>query len=107
MECSRERSFKDLRGIFRSKSSQKAWRSLLFPQCSLVRRSQFRHAWHAPNENGSDLYNSLTQRALTTEDLSETRPTPRTENLVASAVQWAERIMRKVDGKFSWGTHSI
>jgi hypothetical protein len=33
----------------------------------------------------------------TTEDLSETRPTPRTENLVASAVQWAERIMRKVD----------
>jgi hypothetical protein len=33
----------------------------------------------------------------TTEDLSDTRPTPRTENLVASAVQWAERIMRKVD----------
>jgi len=32
------------------------------------------------------------------EDLSETRPTPRTENLVASAVQWAERIMRKIDG---------
>jgi len=30
-------------------------------------------------------------------DLSETRPTPRTENLVASAVQLAERIMRKVD----------
>jgi hypothetical protein len=36
----------------------------------------------------------------TTEDLSETRPSPRTENLVASAVQWAERIMRKVDGAF-------
>jgi hypothetical protein len=33
----------------------------------------------------------------TTEDLSDTRPTPRTENLVASAVAWAERIMRKVD----------
>jgi hypothetical protein len=33
----------------------------------------------------------------TTEDLSETRPTPRTENVVASAVQWAERIMRKID----------
>ena len=31
------------------------------------------------------------------EDLYQTRPTPRTENLVASAVQWAERIMRKVD----------
>jgi hypothetical protein len=26
-----------------------------------------------------------------------TRQTPRTENLVASAVQWAERIMRKVE----------
>jgi hypothetical protein len=38
----------------------------------------------------------------TTEDLSETtRPTPRTENLVASAVQWAVRIMRKIDGVFS------
>ena len=33
----------------------------------------------------------------TPEDLFETRATPRTENLVASAVQWAERIMRKVD----------
>jgi hypothetical protein len=35
----------------------------------------------------------------TTEDLSDTRPTLRTENLVASAVQWAERIMRKVDSQ--------
>jgi hypothetical protein len=33
----------------------------------------------------------------TAEDLYQTRPTPRTESLVASAVQWAERIMRKVD----------
>ena len=32
-----------------------------------------------------------------TDDLFETRPSPRTEALVASAVQWAERIMRKVD----------
>jgi hypothetical protein len=31
----------------------------------------------------------------------ETRPTPRTENLVASAVQWAERIMRKIDGVYA------
>jgi hypothetical protein len=31
------------------------------------------------------------------EDLNDSRPTPRTENLVASAVQWAERIMRKID----------
>jgi hypothetical protein len=33
----------------------------------------------------------------TTEDLSDSRPSRRTESLVASAVQWAERIMRKVD----------
>ena len=31
------------------------------------------------------------------EDLFDNRPSPRTESLIASAVQWAERIMRKVD----------
>jgi hypothetical protein len=39
----------------------------------------------------------------TLEDLSDSRPSPRTENLVASAVQWAERIMRKIDNVFSGG----
>jgi hypothetical protein len=33
----------------------------------------------------------------TTEDLFNDRPSPRTEALVAPAVQWAERIMRKID----------
>jgi hypothetical protein len=37
----------------------------------------------------------------TTEDLFDSRPSPRTESLVASAVQWAERIMRKIDGVFA------
>jgi hypothetical protein len=36
-----------------------------------------------------------------TEDLFESRPSPRTESLVASAVQWAERIMRRIDGVFA------
>jgi len=36
----------------------------------------------------------------TTEDLFDTKPSPRTESLVASAVQWAERIMRKIDGVY-------
>jgi len=36
----------------------------------------------------------------TTEDLSDSRPSPRTESLIASAVQWAERIMRRIDGTF-------
>jgi hypothetical protein len=36
----------------------------------------------------------------TTEDLHDSRPSPRTESLVASAVQWAERIMR-IDGTFA------
>ncbi len=31
------------------------------------------------------------------EDLHDSRPSPRTESLVASAVQWAERIIKKVD----------
>jgi hypothetical protein len=35
------------------------------------------------------------------EDLQDSRPSPRTESMVASAVQWAERIMRKIDGVFA------
>ena len=34
----------------------------------------------------------------TKEDLFDSKPSPRTESLVASAVQWAERIMKKIDG---------
>ena len=34
------------------------------------------------------------------EDLHESRPSPRTESLIASAVQWAERIMRRIDGLY-------
>ena len=34
------------------------------------------------------------------EDLLDSRPTPRTESLIASAVQWADRIMRRIDGVF-------
>ena len=33
----------------------------------------------------------------TTDDLFDSRPSPRTESLVAAAVQWAELIMRKID----------
>jgi hypothetical protein len=36
----------------------------------------------------------------TTEDLFDSKPSPRTESLVASAVQWAEKIMRKIDGVY-------
>jgi hypothetical protein len=36
----------------------------------------------------------------TTEDLFDSRPSPRTESLIASAVQWADRIMRKIDNVF-------
>jgi len=34
------------------------------------------------------------------DDLHDSRPSPRTESLVGSAVQWAERIMRKIDNVF-------
>jgi hypothetical protein len=37
----------------------------------------------------------------TTEDLHDSQPSPRTESLVASAVQWAEQIMRRIDGVFA------
>jgi hypothetical protein len=36
----------------------------------------------------------------TTEDLFDNRSSPRTEAMVAAAVQWADRIMRKIDGVF-------
>ncbi|HZL66166.1 MAG TPA: hypothetical protein VFC29_02425 [Candidatus Limnocylindrales bacterium] len=36
----------------------------------------------------------------TTEDLFDSEPSPRTESLVASAVQWAERIMKKIDSVY-------
>jgi len=37
----------------------------------------------------------------TTEDLFDTKPSPRSESMVASAVQWADRIMRKIDNVFA------
>jgi hypothetical protein len=36
----------------------------------------------------------------TAEDLNDCHPSPRTEYLVAAAVQWAERITRKIDNVF-------
>ena len=36
----------------------------------------------------------------TTEDLFDNRGSPRTEAMVAAAVQWADRIMRKIDNVF-------
>ena len=36
----------------------------------------------------------------TTDDLFDNGASPRTEATVASAVQWAERIMRKIDNVF-------
>jgi len=34
------------------------------------------------------------------EDLGDSRPSPRTENMISFAVQWADRIMRRIDGLF-------
>jgi hypothetical protein len=31
------------------------------------------------------------------EDLHDSRPSPRTESLIASAIHWAERILRRID----------
>jgi hypothetical protein len=36
----------------------------------------------------------------TTEGLFDNRSSPRMEAMVAAAVQWAERIMRKIDNVF-------
>jgi hypothetical protein len=42
----------------------------------------------------------LARHLKTTEDLFVSKPSPRTESLVASAVQWAERIMKKIDSVY-------
>jgi len=46
----------------------------------------------------------VSRHLKTTEDLHDSRPNPRTESLVASAVQWAERILRRIDGTFANST---
>jgi hypothetical protein len=37
----------------------------------------------------------------TTDDLFDNRSSPRTENMVAAAVQWADRIMRRIDNLYA------
>jgi len=32
--------------------------------------------------------------------LNDSKPSPHTESLIASAVQWGERIMQRIDGVF-------
>ena len=52
-------------------------------------------------EQGAVSAGILVARHLkTTDDLFDCKPSPRTESMVAAAVQWAERIMRKIDGVF-------
>jgi hypothetical protein len=38
----------------------------------------------------------------TTEDLFDTRDSPRTRSMVIAAVQWAKRIMGKIDDESLW-----
>jgi hypothetical protein len=42
----------------------------------------------------------VTRHLRTTDDLFDTRESPRTTSMVAAAVQWAERIMKKIDNAF-------
>jgi hypothetical protein len=46
----------------------------------------------------------VSRHLKTTEDLHDSRPSPRTGSLVGSAVQWAERIKRRIDGTFGNST---
>ena len=39
----------------------------------------------------------------TADDLFDSKPSPRTESMVAAAVQWADRIMKKIDNVFGKG----
>jgi len=37
----------------------------------------------------------------TADDLFDSKSSPRTDSMVAAAVQWAERIMKKIDNVFT------
>jgi len=37
----------------------------------------------------------------TADDLFDNRGSPRTENMIAAAVQWADKIMRRIDGLYA------
>jgi hypothetical protein len=43
----------------------------------------------------------------TTEDLFNARDSPRSDGMVSAAVQWAERIMRKVESACKSGAHLL
>ncbi|MGA2371301.1 MAG: hypothetical protein ACLPPV_03705 [Candidatus Korobacteraceae bacterium] len=43
----------------------------------------------------------MARHLKTTEDLFNSRDSPRSDGMVAAAVQWAERIMRKVESACS------
>jgi hypothetical protein len=42
----------------------------------------------------------VASRLKTSEDLFDNRGSPKTEAMIAAAVQWADRIMRKIDNVF-------
>jgi bifunctional DNase/RNase len=42
----------------------------------------------------------VARRIKAADELFESKATPRTESMIAAAVQWAERIMRKIDNVF-------
>jgi hypothetical protein len=42
----------------------------------------------------------VSRHLKTTEDLHDSRSSQRTESLVGSAVQWVQRIMRRIDAEF-------
>jgi hypothetical protein len=41
------------------------------------------------------------QSRKTADDLFDSKPSPSNESITATAAQWAERIMRKIDNVFS------
>jgi hypothetical protein len=67
----------------------------------------WRNVYHGQMEEGRKRVLAIVAGILvarhlkTTDDLFDCRPSPRTESLITSAVQWAERIMRRIDGVHS------
>ena len=51
-------------------------------------------------ESGRSGINLVARHLKALEDLLDSKPTPRTEYMIAASVQWATRIMRHIDNVF-------
>jgi hypothetical protein len=70
----------------------------------VIDRLWFLSGWRQPSNTqarttvGQEML--VSRHLKTADDLFDSKPSPRTESMLAAAVQWAERIMLSIDNVF-------